>query len=268
MPQRYADAVAVVTGAGAGIGRALAEALSAHGSRVILADIDFDAVEAAASRIRASGGAATAARVDVADARNVSRLFDQTIANEGRIDYLFNNAGINVVGEAIHLTLEDWQRLVAVNLMGVVHGVLAAYPLMIRQNSGHIINVASMAGILPAPFQVGYAATKHAVVGLSLSLRAEASKYGVGVSVVCPGWVDTRMKDTQRVVGVDRDRVIAAVPFRYYPANLCARDILRGVARNRSMIMITRFPRWAHRVHRWLPWLVERVSANVARRGL
>lgn len=234
----------------------------------MLADIDADAVTDAAAQIRASGGKASAMRTDVARAGDVSRLVDRTVSEEGRVDYLFNNAGINVVGEALQHTLEDWQRLVAVNLMGVVHGVSATYPIMARQGSGHIVNVASTAGILPAPFQVAYAATKHAVVGLSLSLRAEAAKHGVRVSVVCPGWIDTPMKDTQRVVGFDRERVISAVPFRYYPAERCARDILRGVRKNRSTITVTRFTRWAHYAYRWCPWVVERVSAHVARRGL
>jgi short-subunit dehydrogenase len=233
----------------------------------MLADRDSHAVRAAAG-IDATGGRATALTVDVANARDVFHLLDETVAKEGRVDYLFNNAGINVVGEALHLSLEDWQRLVAVNLMGVAHGVLAAYPIMVRQGFGHIVNIASAAGILPAPFQVAYAATKHAVVGLSLSLRSEASQYGVRVSVVCPGWIDTRMKDTQHAAGVDRERVKAAVPFKHYPAELCARDILRAVAKDRRMIFVTRFPKWAYRAQRWFPGLVERVTVYLARRGL
>lgn len=264
----FANAVAIVTGAGAGIGLALARALSARGSRLVLADIDPNAVQDVASRICAFGGKATAIHCDVANPNDVSRLLGQTVGREGRVDYLFNNAGIGVIGEALHHTLEDWQRVVAVNLMGVVHGISAAYPIMVRQGSGHIVNVASTAGILPAPFQVAYAATKHAVVGLSLSLRAEASKYGVRVSVVCPGWIDTSMKDTQRVLGIDRERVISAVPFKYYPPDRCARDILKGVATNRSTITITAFTKWAHRAHRWCPWIVERIAAHIAGRGL
>lgn len=262
------NSVAIVTGAGAGIGLALARALAAQGSEVVLADVDADAICAEADRLRASGARAFAVPTDVADPEAVRALVEGTAARAGRIDRLFNNAGVNVVGEALHVTLDDWRRLVAINLMGVVHGVHFTYPILVRQGFGHIVNVSSMAGILPAPFQVAYAATKHAIVGLSLALRAEAERHGVLVSVVCPGWIDTRMKETQRVVGADRERVIAAVPFGYAPPEQCAREILAGVRRNRAMILVTRFPKWAHRVQRWAPGLVQRIAAGIARRGL
>ena len=128
-----------------------------------------------------------AERVDVTDAVAVQRLVDGTVAREGRLDLLFNNAGIAVFADARDTSLEDWNRLIDVNLRGVVHGVAAAYPLMVRQGSGHIVNTASAAGLLPSPANIAYAATKHAVVGLSLTLRAEAVHHGVGVSVICPG---------------------------------------------------------------------------------
>lgn len=263
-----AQSVAVITGGGAGIGFALAQALAARGARVVVSDRRLDAAQRAAELICASGGNAIAVVADVASPADVQALVDTTVARYGRVDYLFNNAGIGLVGEAQHLTLEHWQRLVSVNLMGVVHGVHAVYPLMVRQRSGHIVNVASTAGIVPAPFQVAYAATKHAVVGLSLSLRAEAAQYRVRVSAVCPGWIDTQMKDEQEVVGLDRARVVSAVPIQYYSAERCAEDILNGVLQNRYLITVTAFSKWTHRTYRLFPVLFTRLSGILSRRAL
>jgi len=105
---------------------------------------------------------------------------------------MVNNAGIGVGGEASELTLAHWERVIDVNLRGVIHGVHAAYPVMIAQRSGHIVNTASLAGLMPSPWLTPYAMTKHAVVGLTLSLRAKAAAHGVRVTAVCPGVVDTR----------------------------------------------------------------------------
>jgi NADP-dependent 3-hydroxy acid dehydrogenase YdfG len=105
----------------------------------------------------------------------------------GRIDYLFNNAGIGIGGEVDSFTLHDWSDIIDVNLRGVVHGIQAVYPIMIRQRCGHIVNTASMAALITTVGQAGYTATKHAVVGLSKALRVEAEHHGVQVSVLCPG---------------------------------------------------------------------------------
>ena len=136
-------------------------------------------------------GAATAAVVDVRDASGFQKLVDDTAAEHGRLDYLFNNAGIGIAGEERDVSLEDWNTVLDVDLHGVVHGVRAAYALMVKQGHGHIVNTASLAGLLPSPGLVPYAMTKHGVVGLSLSLRAEAAEHGVRVTAVCPGVVDT-----------------------------------------------------------------------------
>src|SRR5207248_6593438 len=119
----------------------------------------------------------------------------QTRNRHGRLDLMVNNAGIGIGGETRELLLAHWDRIIDVNLRGVVHGVHAAYPVMIEQGSGHIVNTASLAGLLPSPGATPYAMTKHAVVGLSLSLRGEAAAYGVRVTAVCPGVVETPILD-------------------------------------------------------------------------
>lgn len=163
----FRDRVAIVTGAGSGIGRAISVALGRRGARVIVTDLDLASAEATAEMVRRAGAETSAHRVDVVDPGDVSEIVDHTVRVHRRLDLLFNNAGIAVGGEARDTTLAEWHRTIDVNLLGVVHGVHAAYPVMIRQGSGHIVNTASVAGLSPVPGLVAYAATKHAVVGLS-----------------------------------------------------------------------------------------------------
>ena len=259
----FRDKVAIVTGGASGIGRALGEALARAGARVVLADVNGEAAERAATALSASGRV-SAATVDVTDAAAVERVVRETAAAHGRLDYMFNNAGIGILGDARRMTLADWNRLIDVNLRGVVHGVAAAYPVMVGQGFGHIVNTASLAGLVAIPGATGYAMTKHAVVGLSTSLRAEAVAFGVRVSAVCPGLIDTPIKEAANLLGADREAVLATLPFKLYPAAACARDTLRGVARNLPIITITAPARIGWLVYRLAPGLWLRLAARMA----
>ena len=268
----YQDAVAIVTGAGSGIGRAIAIELARRGGEVVLADIELDDARTVADEIAQGGGRASAQRLDVADAASVEALIAQIVADHGRLDYLFNNAGIAVTGDVSMYTPESWRRIVEVNLMGVVHGVQAAYPRMLAQGYGHIVNIASTAGLLPSPSLVSYSTTKHAVVGLSRGLRAEAHGRGVRVSAVCPGVIRTAIlqggkhgillrplseQDERRELGDFFER------FRPMPSDLFARRLLDRVARNQGIIVI---PGW-WRLLWWLDRLSPRLSDYLARRA-
>ena len=262
----YADKVAIVTGGASGIGRALGAALVQRGARVVLADVNGDGAQAAAHAM-AADGRATGVHLDVTDAASVERVVNETAGTHRRLDYLFNNAGIAIMGDARHMTLSDWNRLVDVNLRGVIHGVAAAYPLMIRQGFGHLVNTASLAGIVPTPGATGYSTTKHALLGLSLSLRGEAAEYGVRVSVVCPGLIDTPIKDATRLLNASRDAVLNSLPVALYPADACARDILRGVARNQPIIVVTTSAKIVWLLYRIAPRLTVRWSQTFAERS-
>ena len=158
---------AIVTGAGSGIGAALCRALVSAGATVVCTDIDGDAAERTAAAL---GANARSARLDVTDAAAVQAAVDEVVDRAGRLDLMFNNAGIVWGGDTELLTLDQWNAIIDVNIRGVVHGVAAAYPLMVRQGHGHIINTASMAGLTAAGQITSYVTTKHAVVGLSLAL--------------------------------------------------------------------------------------------------
>ncbi len=189
----YDGAIAWVSGAGSGIGRSLCGALVERGATVVAVDVDDDGLEATA---RSNPDFVLPRRVDVTDAAAVAASIQAAVDDLGRIDLVFNNAGITgPVGEYRLIRPHHWDDIIAVNLRGVINGVSAAYPIMVDQGTGRIVNTASAAGLSPVAGAVAYSTTKHAVVGLSLSLRAEAAVYGVGVSVLCPGALETPIID-------------------------------------------------------------------------
>ena len=258
----FRDATAIITGGASGIGRALAEELARRGCEVVLVDRQPDGVEQAAADIRRHGSGATAVAADVTDFDALRRIVRQTHERTGRIDYMFNNAGINIFGNAAHYAIEDWRQLIDTNLMGVVNGVQSVYALMAEQGFGHIVNTASMAGLVPFPGLVAYSASKHAVVGLSRSLRAEAASLGIRVSVLCPGFVRTAILKDVGIYGrrlydlsPEQERWVEKAIKRCRPVSpgLFARKALDRVARNKSVIVLPRGNRWFWRIHRLLP---------------
>ena len=218
---------------------------------MVVADINEELAAQTAAQIVDAGNRAQPYAIDVTDAAAVKKMIDDTVARHGKIDYLFNNAGIAIFGEVRDMAVDQWQRIIDVNLRGVLHGVLAAYPLMIAQGFGHIVNTSSLAGLTPTPIATSYSMTKHALVGLSLSLRGEAAALGVRVSVVCPGFIDTAMKNTLTYQGLNKEKMLEEMPLRLHSADGCARVILRGVARNRPIITVTALAKimwWLYRL--------------------
>lgn len=246
--------VAIVTGGASGIGRALCEELGRRAlAMVIVADINADGAQQVVSSITMTGGRARAAHLDVSQSEDVQQVVDETASEYGRLDFMFNNAGIAMCGEVRDLDLEHWRCILDVNLWGVIYGTAAAYQVMTRQGFGHIVNTASLGGLIPQPMATAYVTAKHAVVGLSTSLRAEADELGVKVSVVCPGFVQTKVLETALYVGVKRGDAIAEMSaMKMADVTKCARAILRGVVRNNAIITDTGFTRllwWLYRFH-------------------
>jgi NAD(P)-dependent dehydrogenase (short-subunit alcohol dehydrogenase family) len=246
-------AVAIVTGGASGIGRAFSATLVRRGSTVVVADLDGARAEVVAKELDGGGRRARAAELDVRDGPAVQALVDDVVTTHGRLDYVFNNAGIGVGGNVQDLTLAHWDRIIDVNLRGVINGVMAAYPIMVRQRRGHIVNTASMAGLVPPGLLTPYATTKFGVVGLSMSLRTEAAGYGVRVSAVCPGPVNTPMLDTRGPEDLpvpdslpDGRRVLSKWSPPCSPERV-ARAVMRGIDRNTPIIVVPWWikPAWA-----------------------
>jgi NAD(P)-dependent dehydrogenase (short-subunit alcohol dehydrogenase family) len=244
----FNNRLAIITGGANGIGRELAKALSRAGARVVVADVNDELGERVVDDISATGGVARYRHTDVADEQSMADLFADTRANEGAIDFAFNNAGIAVGGDSRDLTFDQWRKVTDVNYWGVVYGSKFAFDAMAEQGHGHIVNIASLAGLIPFPTSLPYAATKHAVVGLSMSLRAEGRDLGVKVSVVCPGFIDSNIYSAAEVVNLPPIDVAADIPFKLVETDKAAAKILKGVARNKAIIV---FPTYA-RIFWWI----------------
>jgi NAD(P)-dependent dehydrogenase (short-subunit alcohol dehydrogenase family) len=257
----FDGATAIVTGGASGIGRALAEELAKRGCAVVLVDLQIGLAEEVASEINVSGGKAKAEKIDVIDFPAMERLVQETVERTGRLDYIFNNAGITIGGGVNLYGIEDWNRVIDVNLRGVINGIQAAYKMMVAQGFGHIINTASMAGLMHGPGNVAYTTTKHAVVGLSESLRAEAAQTGVRVSVICPGVVRTPIlegggKYGKMLIDIPPEQVRRMFErLRPMSPNIFAEKVLNLVAKNKAIIIV---PSW------WkVFWWMNRLSPSL-----
>jgi NAD(P)-dependent dehydrogenase (short-subunit alcohol dehydrogenase family) len=262
--------VAIVTGGASGIGLALGTALVHRGWHVVLADLQDVAAKEHADRLTRHGpGSAVGVYVDVRDADAVARLVESTHAEHGQLDLMVNNAGIGIGGEPDELQLVHWNAIIDTNLRGVIYGCHAAYPLMKQQGFGTILNTASMAGLAPSFGQhAPYGMTKYGVVGLSLNLRAAAKDYGVHVSALCPGWIDTPMLENPWPEGLPvpasyqggppvRESLLKA-GVKMYPADRLAEDTLEGLARNKAVLVIPREWQRAWFISRLLPGMAQR----------
>ncbi|OBI00448.1 SDR family oxidoreductase [Mycobacterium sp. E2733] len=265
MAARVSGKVAFVTGGASGIGAALTSELVRGGAEVWIADRQIGPAQEFAQRLNSGGGKARAIELDVRDYPSFERAVAEAVRQSGRIDYLFNNAGIGVAGEVDKYTLDDWNDVFDVNLRGVVHGIQVVYPIMIRQHSGHIVNTASMAGLMTTAGQASYTATKHAVVALSRSLRLEAERHGVQVSVLCPGVIRTPILTGGKygrteMAGITNEQILDMWE-RLHPLapEKFAERALRAVLQGDAIIVV---PAW------WKAfWYLERLSPALSMRA-
>jgi NAD(P)-dependent dehydrogenase (short-subunit alcohol dehydrogenase family) len=262
MDHRLAGKVAIVTGGASGIGRALGEELASRGCEVVLADRQIALAREVEDRIVQRGGKAAAIELDVRDLDAFQRVVTETVRRSHRIDFLFNNAGIGVGGEIAGYRPEDFDDVFDVNLRGVAHGIQTVYPVMIAQRSGHIVNTASVAGLVATPGGGSYTATKHAVVALSKALRMEAVRYDVRVSALCPGSIRTPILTGGRYGRLGLEGASAAHVMKAWERTrpmapeVFARRAVDRVLANDAIIVL---PRWWKAL-----WYLDRISPSLA----
>lgn len=259
--------VAVVTGAGSGIGRATALALAERGARIVASDIDRARIDALASEL---GDRALLARAfDVSDRAQFAAFADAVHELVPAVDIVVNNAGVAVGGMFLDTSLDDWDWILGVNLRGVVHGCHFFAPKMVeRQSGGHIVNLSSILGIFPAPQVTAYVASKFAVLGFSQSLRVELAPHRIGVTAICPGMINTAIIEGGRMSAkVDTRRAKMAKMFstRGAPPSLVASAIIDALRTNPAVRTVGR-DAWAiHQLHRIAPTFAHRAGGALSK---
>lgn len=268
--KNFSECKALVTGAGSGIGRATAMELAAQGARVIVTDIDLEAARRTAEQARSEGGVAEAHRLDVSDAGNIQTLADELETSGDTPQVLVNNAGIAVGGYFLDTSAESWQRVVDINLMGVVQCCKAFLPHMVASGrEGQVVNIASILGQLALPGVSAYCMTKFGVVGFSESLRAELAEYRIGVSTICPGMIRTNIVSSGQLESseddlAERRRSIETLfEKRNYPPERVARAIIKAIRKNRAVVPVAPEAWVSYYLKRWTPWLVASVARRV-----
>jgi NAD(P)-dependent dehydrogenase (short-subunit alcohol dehydrogenase family) len=249
--------VAVITGAGSGIGRATAVAFARHGAELVIADIRDDRLDEVSALIRKEGAGVLAKRVDVSRRDEVEALARFVMAERSHVDILCNNAGVGVGGGFEETSIEDFEWVFSINFWGVLYGIKAFLPYMMERRFGHIVNTSSVAGLAALPGMSAYSAAKFAVAGLGEALRPELRKYNIGVSTICPGIISTRVVEDGRMhLGEDSRANLAAVKDFYrergWPPERVAKAVLSAVRLNRSVVPVG--------PEAWVQWFGKRLS--------
>jgi len=235
MTDAFKGKIAMVTGGNSGIGYALCEELLKRGAIVYMAGRNPAKVAEAAKKLAAQGDRIHTVTVDVTKQAEVQKAIEDTVTQAGRLDFLFNNAGVGGTKPFEQATLEEWKTIIDTNLWSVIYGVHAAVPIMLKQGSGHIVNTSSIAGLFPPPFQSLYAATKFSVVGLTESLRYEYAERGLHFSTLCPSNIATPIF-TKEINGTVHNEL--KIPDDAYPVDKAASLILDRVAEHKGIIVV------------------------------
>lgn len=235
----YQDKICIVTGANSGIGYALSEELLKRGGIVYMAGRNPEKVEKAAGQLSEFKDRVHTIIVDVTVQEQVDKAINNTVAETGRLDFLFNNAGVGGTKQFETATMEDWENIINVNIWSVIYGAHAAVPIMLEQGSGHIINTSSIAGIVPPPFQALYSLTKFGVTGLTECLRYEYADKGLHFSTICPANIATPIFK-KSIDGTVHDEI--KIPDDAYPVDKAAELILDRVSEYKGIIIVPEEP--------------------------
>lgn len=253
----FRDKVVVVTGAGSGIGRATALAFAGEGADLVISDQHEKRLLQVSDEIRSLGSRCMSRQVDVADKNQIKAFSEDVILKRGKVDILFNNAGVAIGGNFSDTGIEDFEWIYSINVWGVIYCIKYFLPHMISQRSGHIVNTSSIAGLAAAPGMSAYCSTKFAVAGLGESLRAELKRHNIGVTTICPGVINTRILADGRMHLKQEQRGNTKNMVHFYkkygwPPERVAKAVLKAVRKNRSVVPVG--------PEAWFQWFGKRFS--------
>jgi len=256
----YQNKTVLVTGGAAGIGRGLCEVLAKQGAIVYAADINEEGLQ---KLVDSASAGIIPVKLDVSQARDFQNAIDKVLADHGRLDILINNAGIAVAGAFKDMPEDAMERIININLWSVIHGTRLAYAQMLKQGHGHIVNVSSSAGMMPVPNQSMYSAIKHAVIGLSHSLREEAALHGVKVSAVLPGMVQSDLWDKAvNIKDYNLKQNMESTGLKPISAHKAAEAILQGISANDRSIIFPRINKIILRTYQLFPGLMTKLAVK------
>jgi NAD(P)-dependent dehydrogenase (short-subunit alcohol dehydrogenase family) len=254
---KFTNKTIIITGAASGIGRGLAEAFAQQNAILLLLDINENLLKEVAQKIQQSGANVEFAVLDVCDEAKTKQLWNDFANKQGRLDYVFNNAGYGMAEEAQDIPTEQWLKMVNVNLMGVIYGAMEAFKIMKEKGGGHIINTASLAGLIGAPGSLPYATTKSAVVGFSKSLRVEGAAFNIKVTALCPGFIDTGIYENAWTGGIPNKLFRKTIPLKIIPLAEAITETIRGVEKNEQLIVFPRYAKILYWIGRLMPARLE-----------
>ncbi len=263
--------IALVTGAASGIGKETALAFARRGADLAICDLSDEGLSQVSAEIEALGRRVVRQKVDVADRAQMEAFAKTVHAAVPAVDILMNNAGVGLGGGFLHTSLEDWEWILGINLKGVIHGCHFFLPRMVERRSGHVVNVSSAAGIVATETLSAYSTTKFAVFGMSEALREELLPYGIGVTTVCPGIINTPITQSSRIVGPlnteeMRADMVQAYQKRNYGPERVAQNILKAIEKNRGVAPISPEAWGMYYAKRIAPGLLARFSSAMSRR--
>lgn len=245
----FESKIIFISGASSGIGKGLSLQLCEKGAIVVGTDIiepDFQHRNF------------TFKKLDVSSYKSFEFVLEEVVKEKGKIDFIFNNAGIGIMGEAQDFSIETWEKVIQTNLMGVINGTKIAYSIMLKQGFGHIVNTASLSGLMPFPTSVPYATTKHAIVGLSQSLRAEAKAYNIKVTAICPGFIATPIYENSIKMNISLEGALKTIPFKPMSLNKAIDKIISGVEKNKALVVFPFHAHFLRFIMRWMPRFFEK----------
>tara|TARA_B100000161_G_scaffold91608_1_gene64366 strand:- start:173 stop:997 length:825 start_codon:yes stop_codon:yes gene_type:complete len=262
MLKNFTNKSVLITGAATGIGRALAHELANRGAVVYVTALNEKEAQIVVDEITSSNGKAIAAELDVGNFKNIEKMIDLVVSEQGQLDIMINNAGVAYVGESYDMQVETIEKLAHINFTAVNVGAVLAYTQMKKQGFGHILNTASMGGFLPTPGMAIYAATKHGVVGLTTSLASEGKDFNIVVKASCPGFIKSELMNKSSDVSNNMSDYLDLLP-EPIDASIAAKTIIDGLGKKPVLIFTPSYAKVSYFLNRFIPGFLARGGDDI-----